>query len=39
MSRRAKPSKQVICKNDEEIIETMLTQLQNYYPVVPDPKA
>ena len=26
-------------KNDEEIIETMLTQLQNYYPVVPEPKA
>jgi protoporphyrinogen oxidase len=26
-------------KTDEEIIETMLTQLQNYYPVVPEPKA
>jgi hypothetical protein len=26
-------------KSDEEIIETMLTQLQNYYPVVPEPKA
>jgi hypothetical protein len=24
---------------DEEIIETMLRQLQNYYPVVPEPKA
>ena len=26
-------------KNDEEIIETMMTQLHNYYPVVPEPKA
>jgi hypothetical protein len=26
-------------KRDEEIIETMLTQLQNYYPIVPEPKA
>jgi monoamine oxidase len=26
-------------KNDEEIIEMMMSQLQNYYPVVPEPKA
>ena len=26
-------------KTDEEIIETMMTQLHNYYPVVPEPKA
>ena len=26
-------------KTDEEIIETMLTQLHNYYPIVPEPKA
>lgn len=26
-------------KTDEEIIETMLSQLKNYYPVVPEPKA
>jgi hypothetical protein len=26
-------------QSDEEIIETMLKQLQNYYPVVPEPKA
>jgi hypothetical protein len=26
-------------KNDEEIIEMMMAQLQNYYPVVPEPKA
>ena len=26
-------------KRDEEIIETMMTQLQNYYPIVPEPKA
>ena len=24
---------------DEEIIEMMMSQLQNYYPVVPEPKA
>ena len=26
-------------KNDEEIIEMMMTQLHNYYPIVPEPKA
>lgn len=26
-------------KNDEEIIEMMMSQLQNYYPIVPEPKA
>jgi hypothetical protein len=26
-------------KNDEEIVEIMMSQLRNYYPVVPEPKA
>jgi len=29
----------LVGKNDEEIVEIMMSQLRNYYPVVPEPKA